>query len=47
VSSVEWAIEVETALHLRRLLQDEGFDSWPKLTGGKGLHVMVPLEPAP
>ncbi|HEY1217078.1 MAG TPA: DNA ligase D, partial [Bryobacteraceae bacterium] len=34
---------VQTALELRSLLQQEGWDSWPKLTGGKGLHVMVPL----
>jgi bifunctional non-homologous end joining protein LigD len=22
----------------------EGFHSWPKLTGGKGIHLMVPIE---
>jgi bifunctional non-homologous end joining protein LigD len=26
------------------LLSAEGFDSWPKTTGGKGLHVMAPIE---
>jgi bifunctional non-homologous end joining protein LigD len=35
----------ESALALRELLQSEGLSSWPKLTGGKGVHVMVPLEP--
>jgi bifunctional non-homologous end joining protein LigD len=28
---------------MRKLLQSEGLDSWPKVTGGKGLHVMAPL----
>ncbi|MFL5069875.1 MAG: DNA ligase D, partial [Xanthobacteraceae bacterium] len=36
---------IETALKLRALLEAEGYDSWPKLTGGKGLHLMVPIEP--
>ena len=35
---------IETALELRDLLTAEGLDSWPKLTGGKGVHVMVPIE---
>jgi bifunctional non-homologous end joining protein LigD len=34
---------VEIAVELRELLRREGLDSWPKLTGGKGVHVMVPL----
>jgi len=33
------------ALRLRTLLQAEGLDSWPMLTGGRELHVMVPIEP--
>ena len=36
---------VETALRLRAVLQAEGLESWPKLTGGPELHVMVPIEP--
>jgi bifunctional non-homologous end joining protein LigD len=36
---------VETALKMRDLLQTEGLDSWPKLTGGKGLHLMAPVTP--
>jgi bifunctional non-homologous end joining protein LigD len=36
---------VETALRLRVVLQAEGLESWPKLTGGPELHVMVPIEP--
>lgn len=35
---------VETALRLRNMLAAEGLGSWPKLTGGKGLHLMVPIE---
>src|SRR4030088_857925 len=42
---VAWAFVVETALRLKAMLQDEGYESWPKLTGGKGLHLMVPIEP--
>jgi bifunctional non-homologous end joining protein LigD len=42
---VEWPFVAETALALRDLLTDEGFDSWPKLTGGTGLHLMAPIEP--
>jgi len=43
--SVEWTFVRETALRLRELLNSEGHDnSWPKLTGGKGVHVMVPIE---
>jgi DNA primase len=35
---------VDTALELRRLLQDEGFKPWPKITGGKGVHLMAPMR---
>jgi bifunctional non-homologous end joining protein LigD len=41
---VEWSFVRDTALQLRTLLKSEGHTSWPKLTGGKGVHVMVPLE---
>jgi bifunctional non-homologous end joining protein LigD len=40
---VEWEFVVETGLKLRALLKSEGLDSWPKLTGGKDLHLMVPV----
>ena len=42
---VAWEFVIETALRLRRMLKDEGLEPWPKLTGGKGLHLMAPLEP--
>jgi bifunctional non-homologous end joining protein LigD len=40
---VGWDFVVETALAMRDMLAREGLDSWPKLTGGKGLHLMAPL----
>jgi bifunctional non-homologous end joining protein LigD len=42
---IEWDFVVETAFRLRDLLAQEGLVSWPKTTGGKGLHIMVPVEP--
>jgi bifunctional non-homologous end joining protein LigD len=36
---------IETAVRLRAMLKDEGLEPWPKLTGGKGLHLMAPLDP--
>lgn len=41
---VEWEMIVETALKVRDMLRSDGLDSWPKVTGGKGLHVMAPLQ---
>jgi DNA primase len=42
---VEWSFVRETALRLREMLKSEGHEgTWPKLTGGKGVHVMVPLQ---
>jgi bifunctional non-homologous end joining protein LigD len=41
---IEWPVVVDTALAFRLLLESEGLASWPKLSGGKGIHVMVPLE---
>jgi hypothetical protein len=34
---------VEAVLRMRNILQDEGLSTWPKLTGGKGIHLMAPL----
>ncbi len=42
---IAWDFVLETALQLRGILQEEGLDSWPKLTGGKGVHLMVPITP--
>jgi len=41
---VGMTLVTDTAFALRDLLVREGFSSWPKLTGGKGVHVMVPIE---
>jgi len=43
-AGVAWKFVIESALRLRKLLQDEGLNSWPKTTGGKGLHLMVPID---
>nr|WP_255428074.1 DNA ligase D [Ramlibacter cellulosilyticus] len=40
-----WAQLQEGAVLLRALLQELGLHSWLKTTGGKGLHLWVPLAP--
>lgn len=42
---VEWQFVLDTALRLRDVLATVKLDSWPKTTGGKGLHVVVPRIP--
>jgi bifunctional non-homologous end joining protein LigD len=37
---------VEAALWVRKRLDKAGLESYPKTTGGDGMHVLVPLEPA-
>jgi bifunctional non-homologous end joining protein LigD len=42
---VEWNFVQQTAIELRNWLKHEHrLQSWPKATGGKGLHLMVPLD---
>jgi bifunctional non-homologous end joining protein LigD len=38
-----WRTVADAALVVRALLQDFGLESWCKTTGGKGLHVVVPI----
>ena len=40
---IEWDIIVEAATHVRQVLEEIGLVSFLKTTGGKGLHVVVPL----
>ncbi|MBN8508561.1 MAG: DNA ligase D [Burkholderiales bacterium] len=40
-----WARVLEAATLVRGLLQELGLRSWLKTSGGKGLHVVVPLTP--
>lgn len=42
---VEWPFVIDTALRLRGILEAEGLKPWPKLTGGKGVHLMIPVAP--
>jgi len=43
--SLGWEDVVAAALELRLLLQELGLESFAKSTGGKGLHLVVPLRP--
>jgi bifunctional non-homologous end joining protein LigD len=45
-SRVRWSEVVDAARLLRRTLDKTGLESFPKTTGGKGLHVVVPLRPS-
>ena len=41
---VAWSRVVDIAKEMRELLADCSLDSWVKTTGGKGLHVVVPVQ---
>jgi bifunctional non-homologous end joining protein LigD len=43
-ASVPFDMVVSAAQELRQRLDDLGLDSWPRWSGGKGLHVVVPLS---
>lgn len=42
---VSWGELQEAALLTRTLLHELGLDAWLKTSGGKGLHVVVPVRP--
>jgi bifunctional non-homologous end joining protein LigD len=42
---VPWQRVVQATFRVRELLQDYGLQSFLKTTGGKGLHVVVPINP--
>jgi bifunctional non-homologous end joining protein LigD len=41
---IEWAAVTDTALTLKAAFESEGLKPWPKLSGSKGIHVMVPTD---
>jgi bifunctional non-homologous end joining protein LigD len=43
---VAWPDVIAAARLVRQLLADQQLRSWVKTTGGKGLHVVVPISPA-
>ena len=42
---LDWADVRKAAADLKEHLAEIGLTSWPMLTGGKGVHVVVPLAP--
>ncbi|HWS57739.1 MAG TPA: non-homologous end-joining DNA ligase [Actinotalea sp.] len=40
----DFADAARVALHLREVLAEHGLEGWPKTSGGRGLHVFVPIE---
>ena len=44
-AAIDWPTLVESASEVRKLLKQIGLESFVKSTGGKGLHVVAPIEP--
>jgi len=43
-ADVPWEQTIQVALILKDLLEQLGLSSYPKTSGGKGIHVLVPLD---
>src|SRR5207237_3694325 len=41
---VAWSAVVQSARQVRKFLEDLGLESFVKTTGGKGLHLVVPID---
>lgn len=41
----DFADAARVAPHVREILHELGMEGWPKTSGGRGLHVFVPIEP--
>jgi len=44
-AAIDWATLADAAKQVRRRLKSHSLDSFLKSTGGKGLHVVAPIEP--
>ena len=44
---VSWAEVIAAAKALRKMLAQIGLEAWVKTTGGRGLHLAMPIEPGP
>ena len=44
---VPWDEVIRAARDIRDRLAEVGLESWPRLSGGKGIHVCVPIRPGP
>jgi bifunctional non-homologous end joining protein LigD len=45
--ALEWQFVIHAALHLREILRSKGLVSFVKTSGGKGLHVQLPIRRGP
>jgi DNA ligase D len=41
----DFADAARVAPHVREVLHEMGMEGWPKTSGGRGVHVFVPIEP--